>query len=65
MATRYWIVGGEYRDAGFRDLVPGTETMAGPFEDERRARDEWTRLTCSPGTCPATTRYGIAAEPIR
>ena len=64
MTKRYWVIGGEYRDAGFAALVPGTETMAGPFADERRARTEWTRLTCRPAAT-ATTRYAIAAETIR
>ncbi len=63
MTTRYWIVGGEYADPGFSALVPGTEKMVGPFEDERKARNEWIRLTyCPRGT--ATTRYSIATEAI-
>ena len=65
MTTRYWVIGGEYRDPEFRALVPGTETMAGPFEDERRARTEWIRLTCCPdGGSAATVRYSIAAETV-
>jgi hypothetical protein len=59
---RYWVVGGEYEDAAFRRLVPGTEKLAGPFADERRARDEWVRLTYSPGTAAATTQYSIVAD---
>ena len=35
--------------------------MAGPFEDERKARNEWIRLTYCPDVS-ATTRYSIAAE---
>ena len=62
MHRRYWVVGGDYEDAEFRALIPGSETMAGPFEDERTARNEWMRLTYSPGTDPATTRYSIAME---
>jgi hypothetical protein len=58
---RYWVIGGEYEGADFRALIPGTEKMAGPFDDERKARNEWIRLTCCPGVS-ATTRYGIAAE---
>ncbi|HEX8216257.1 MAG TPA: hypothetical protein VF577_02215 [Allosphingosinicella sp.] len=65
MATRYWVIGGEYEDPEFRALVPGTETMIGPFESERNARTEWLRLACCVGGTSATTRYGIAAEPIR
>ena len=62
MTKRFWIVGGEYEGSDFRALIPGSETMVGPFEDERKARNEWLRLTYSPGTDPATTRYSIATE---
>lgn len=65
MSVRYWVVGGEYQDPHFRSLVPGTETMVGPFEDERKARNEWIRLTYRPRTASATTRYSIAAEAIQ
>jgi len=61
MSTLYWVVGGDYEDADFRALVPGTEKMVGPFADERRARNEWIRLTYCPNVS-ATTRYSIAAE---
>jgi hypothetical protein len=61
MTTRYWIVGGDYEDPDFRSLIPGTEKMVGPFENERKARNEWIRLTyCPQGG--ATTRYSIATE---
>lgn len=61
MTTRYWVIGGEYQDADFGSLIPGTEKMMGPYPEERIARREWTRLTCCPqGT--ATTRYSIASE---
>jgi len=64
MSRRYWVVGGEYDGPDFRSLVPGTEKMVGPFDDERKARNEWIRLTCCPRTT-ATTRYGIAAEAVQ
>jgi hypothetical protein len=64
MTRRYWIVGGEYEGSEFRSLIPGSETMVGPFDDERKARNEWMRLTYSPGTDAATTRYSIATESI-
>jgi hypothetical protein len=63
MTMRYWIVGGDYEDPDFRALVPGTEKMLGPFEDERRARNEWIRLTYCPSG-GATTRYSIATESV-
>ncbi len=64
MTKRYWVIGGEYQDPDFRALIPGTEKMCGPFEDEQRARTEWTRLTCFPEGGTATTRYSIAAETV-
>ena len=56
MASRYWVVGGEYQGADFRALIPGTETIRGPFADERRAHCEWIRLTRCPQANPAVTR---------
>jgi hypothetical protein len=62
MDQRYWVVGGDYRDCAFRELEPGCGTISGPFNDENKARTEWTRLTFR-DHCPATTRYSIAVEP--
>ena len=65
MTTRSWVIGGEYADPNFRALVPGTETMSGPFADEQIARTEWTRLTCGPERRNiATVRYSIATETV-
>jgi hypothetical protein len=65
MTIRYWVIGGEYEDESFGHLVPGTETMAGPFADEHKARTEWTRLSCCPEKSRiATVRYSIAAETL-
>jgi hypothetical protein len=65
MTKRFWVIGGDYEGPDFGALIPGTETMAGPFTDEGRAKTEWTRLTCCPeNSGSATTRYSIAAESI-
>ncbi|HEY0411851.1 MAG TPA: hypothetical protein VGD66_01760 [Allosphingosinicella sp.] len=65
MTKRYWVIGGEYEGPDFRALIPGTETMAGPFECERKARTEWTRLSgCPEKSRSATRRYSIAAESL-
>lgn len=61
MTRKYWVLGGEYRDCRFDEVVPGTEEIAGPFPDLKRARTEWTRLTFR-DRLPATTRYVIAEE---
>ncbi len=58
----YWVVGGDYADPDFTQLVPGTEKVAGPFPDERLARKEWTRLTFNDRGCrTASMRYAIAS----
>ena len=61
MDKQYWVVGGEY-DPSFNRLVDGTQRIAGPFGNERRAETEWHRLTFRDGCC-ATERYHIAVEP--
>jgi hypothetical protein len=61
MGTRYWVIGGEYRDCRFDEVVPGTEEISGPFEDPGRARTEWQRLTFRDRTM-ATTRYVVTQE---
>ena len=33
MGQRYWVIGGEYRDCQFDEVVPGTEEISGPFPD--------------------------------
>ena len=63
MGQRYWVVGGEYSDCRCKDLMPGTETVRGPFNDEPRALTEWRRLTFH-DHCGATERYSICIEPV-
>ncbi len=36
MTNRYWVIGGDYRDCRFDEIVPGTEEISGPFPDPRR-----------------------------
>ena len=61
MGQRYWVIGGEYRNCRFDEVMPGTEEISGPFPDARRARTEWTRLTFRDRRA-ATTRYVITQE---
>ena len=62
MTMRYWVVGGDYQDPDFRSLVPGHGEDGRAVRDERKARNEWMRLTYCPTSSSATTRYSIAAE---
>ena len=61
MAQKFWVIGGEYRDCQFDEVVPGTEEIAGPFPNPTRARTEWQRLTFR-DRLAATTRYVITHE---
>jgi len=61
MGQRYWVIGGDYRDCQFDEIVPGTEEISGPFPDPTRARTEWQRLTFR-DRLGATKRYVITHE---
>ena len=63
MTQRFWVIGGEYRNCQFDEIVPGTEEISGPFPDELHARMEWQRLTFR-HRCQATERYSICVEPV-
>ena len=64
MGQRYWVLGCEYRDCRFDEVVPGTEEISGPFPDLNRAQTEWTRLSFR-DHLGATTRYVITQESMR
>ena len=59
---RYWVVGGEYTDTSFKELVPGArEERRGPFAAYAEAFRVWSeraRATID----DATIRYRIIAE---
>ena len=40
---QFWVVGGEYTDSRFRDLVGGSEEWIGPFADYESAKAEWAK----------------------
>ena len=61
MGRNYWVIGGDYRDCEFDEIVPGTEEISGPFPDPTRARTEWQRLTFR-DRLGATKRYVITHE---
>lgn len=59
---RFWVVGGDYLDTGFRDLAPGTsEERIGPFETYEKAHEAWQAKAWSTvDSC--TRRYRIVEE---
>lgn len=42
--TQYWVIGGEYADKAFSEIVPGTKLeRLGPFSDYDEAYTVWHR----------------------
>jgi hypothetical protein len=63
MPSRYWVVGGEYTDTAFTNVVAGTEEEhIGPFDTYEDAKGVWqTKAWSTVDT--ATRRYRIVEEP--
>ena len=55
---QFWVVGGEYTDSRFRDLVGGSEEWIGPFQDYESAKEEWAKLAWQ-SVDHCATRYRI------
>lgn len=61
MPSSYWIIGGEYTDTEFRQLVAGTERVIGPYPSREAALPVWRELADrTKANCCA--RYTIAQE---
>jgi hypothetical protein len=62
MPSRYWVIGGDYTDTGFHDLVPGTEEdVLGPFDNYEAAHTAWQAKAWSTvDSC--TKRYRIVED---
>lgn len=61
MNVKYWIVGGEYTNTEFSELVNGTARVKGPYLDRDTAIEAWRRLT-SDTRHQCLSRYSIAEE---
>lgn len=61
MKTKFWIVGGEYRDTDFLEIRQGTESLSGPFPSYADALSEWRRLATETRS-NACARFTIACE---
>ncbi len=62
MSEQYWVVGGEYTDTSFTDIVGGKpEERHGPYVTADKARDAWAGLSML-AVDDAHTRYRIERE---
>jgi hypothetical protein len=53
----YWVIGGEYRDTGFDELI-GKEKKYGPFESFEAAEAKWNQVAWQ-SVDDANSRYRI------
>ncbi len=61
---RYWVLGGEYVDTGFRQLAPGTqEDRIGPFDNYQDAHAAWQKRAWETVDSCAK-RYRIVEETV-
>ncbi|MCE2493210.1 MAG: hypothetical protein J4F40_11470 [Alphaproteobacteria bacterium] len=64
MNMRFWVVGGEYTDTSFNELVSGSERVMGPYSNRDAALVAWRRVAEETrGDCYA--RFTVAEEPAR
>ena len=64
MDMKFWVVGGEYTDMSFNELVSGSECLMGPFLDRDTALFAWRQAAeDTRGNC--CIRYTVAQEPVR
>ncbi|WP_028466491.1 MULTISPECIES: DUF4170 domain-containing protein [Nisaea] len=61
MSNRFWVIGGEYTDTRFSQLIDGTEKMFGPFGDQSEARQVWDRIASETRSI-CTARFTIVQE---
>ena len=61
MQKQFWVIGGEYRDTSFVDLIDGTSRVFGPFRDYNEARAQWGEQSMARRS-EATTRFTIVSN---
>jgi hypothetical protein len=61
MPERFWIIGGEFRDTSFAELVAGTERLLGPYANRDAALRAWRGLADETKSL-CTARFTVVAE---
>lgn len=62
MNMRFWVVGGEYTDTTFNQLVSGSERVMGHFQDRNTALTAWLEVA-EQARSDCHARHTIAQEP--
>ena len=63
MTTQYWVIGGDFHDASFIEMVDGTQRVAGPFASREDAVAAWRECSMQ-SRHRALTRFTIASSAI-
>jgi hypothetical protein len=57
----FWVIGGEYTDTQFEQIVDGTGQVFGPFDSYDKAKAVWERQSVAT-RCQALMRFAIARD---
>ena len=61
MQPQYWVIGGEYKDQDFTNVIEGTLQVHGPFGNYSQASTVWREQSMA-HRYQAMTRYTIATN---
>ena len=57
MQTKYWVIGADYRDCEFEEVIDGTSCVLGPYAEYSHANSAWRQA--------AMASRGVKASPKR
>jgi hypothetical protein len=61
MLQQYWVIGADYRDMQFAEVIDGSTQVIGPFREYREAASVW-REQAMATRYRATTRFTIVVN---
>ena len=61
MQQQYWVIGADYQDMKFAEVIDGTSQVMGPFREYREAASVW-REQAMATRYRATTRFTIVVN---
>lgn len=61
MQRQFWVIGADYSDLRFAEVVDGSSQVLGPFADYREASSAW-REQAMATRYRATTRFTIVVN---
>lgn len=61
MSNRFWVIGGEYQDTRFEQLLDGSQRMFGPYGSREAALAVWERVAEETRSV-CTARFTVVRE---